>query len=273
VARADLVVTVGVVEPHLYAGFSGGVKGVAIGCAGQKTIAWTHYPAFISRPGVEVAGLRGNPFQETLREIAALTGLRFAVNCVMDHGGGLTAVLAGDPVAVQEELARRFRPVWLHQADGPYDVVVAGIAAPKDRDLYQASRAATYVGLAARPAVRDGGLIVLAAGLADGFGDGAGEANFGRVLADAKDAGDVVRRGLREPLGPGGQRAFVLAKVLQRVKLALLDPERPDAFGALAHLGVGTVTSLPQALAAVDPATRDPRVLVVADAMATVVHA
>ena len=48
VQEADLVITAGVVEPHLYAGFSGGVKGVAIGCAGRETIAWTHRPAFIS---------------------------------------------------------------------------------------------------------------------------------------------------------------------------------------------------------------------------------
>ena len=61
VQQADLVVTVGVVEPHLYAGFSGGVKGVAIGCAGRETIAWTHRPAFISEPGVSVANLRRQP--------------------------------------------------------------------------------------------------------------------------------------------------------------------------------------------------------------------
>jgi len=62
VAEADLVVTVGIVEPHLYAGYSGGVKGVAIGCAGHETIAWTHRPAFISEPGVVLGELGGNPF-------------------------------------------------------------------------------------------------------------------------------------------------------------------------------------------------------------------
>ncbi len=61
VQEADLVVTVGVVEPHLYAGFSGGVKGVAIGCAGRETIAWTHRPAFISEPGVERGSPAGQP--------------------------------------------------------------------------------------------------------------------------------------------------------------------------------------------------------------------
>ncbi len=62
-AEADLAISVGVVEPHLYAGFSGGVKGVAIGCAGRETIAATHHPRFISQPGVAVGELAGNPFQ------------------------------------------------------------------------------------------------------------------------------------------------------------------------------------------------------------------
>ncbi|RPI28999.1 MAG: DUF2088 domain-containing protein, partial [Actinomycetota bacterium] len=105
VADADLVVTVGVVEPHLYAGFSGGVKGVAIGCAGAETIAWTHRPAFIARPGVELGALDGNPFAKALDEIAAFTPLRFAVNVVVDEAGRPAAGAAGAPRSVQRRLA------------------------------------------------------------------------------------------------------------------------------------------------------------------------
>ncbi len=85
VAEAGLVVGIGVVEPHLYAGFSGGVKAVAIGCAAAETIAWTHRPAFISEPGVAVGELSGNPFRETLLEIAARSRLGWAVNAVVDR--------------------------------------------------------------------------------------------------------------------------------------------------------------------------------------------
>ena len=89
VARADLVIAVGIVEPHLYAGFSGGVKAVAIGCAGQETIAWTHHPVFLDQPAVRLCRLDGNPFQEALREIAAATALRYALNVVVSDGGGV----------------------------------------------------------------------------------------------------------------------------------------------------------------------------------------
>jgi nickel-dependent lactate racemase len=272
VAGADLVVTVGVVEPHLYAGFSGGVKGVAIGCAGEQTIAWTHRPAFISAPGVELGRLKDNPFQEALQEIAARTTLRYAVNAVMNERGQATAVAAGDPVAAQRSLAGAHRAAWLRPVDGAFDVLVAGVHAPKSDNLYQASRAATYAGLAARPSVVDGGLLVVCADLPDGAGPGPGERNFAGLLAAAAPSpAALIARGLRAPLGPGGQRAFVVARLLERCRLAVVGAAEP-AF--LEPLGVAAFDSIDTALAAEDARLgRRARVLAVADATATVVHA
>ena len=89
------------------------------------------------------------------------------------------------------------------------------------------------------------------------------------MLASAPPAA-VMARGLREPLGPGGQRAFVTAKVLTRYRVAVHGCEQP---GFLGGLGFASVTSLDDALR-VEAARlgRPPRVLAVADAMATVVH-
>ena len=271
ITDADLAITVGVVEPHLYAGFSGGVKGVSIGCAGRETIAWTHRPAFISEPGVCVAGLFHNPFQSTLREIAGRTPLRWAVNLVVEDGAAVAA-RAGHPTAVQEALAAWAAPAWLREVSDPYDVVVAGIHDPKGDCLYQASRAATYLGLAARPSVVEGGLIVLAADLPLGAGDGPGERNFIDVLAAASSPAQLLRRGLLEPLGPGGQRSFVVARVLDRFRLAVAGAPDPRFLEPLAHLGVTAFDSVDAALAAEDARLgRRASVLAVADAMATVV--
>jgi nickel-dependent lactate racemase len=269
VAEADVVVTVGVVEPHLYAGFSGGVKGVAIGCAGEATIAWTHRPAFIDEAGVALGRLDGNPFQQTLRDIAARTRLSYAVNTVMNERGQAAAVLAGDPVAVQASLSAAHRAAWMRPVDGPFDVVVAGIHSPKHQSLYQASRAATYLALCDQPALSPGSLILLAAGLPDGAGDGPGERNFAAVLGSASPD-EVIARGLAEPLGPGGQRAYVMAKVLRRYRVGVLGARDP---GFLTPLGITAYESVQEAL---DDTRRRlggrPRVLAVADAMNTVVH-
>ena len=273
VADADLAVTVGVVEPHLYAGFSGGVKGVAIGCTGHETIAWTHRPAFIGRAGVTLGTLAGNPFHETLREIAARTPLAWAVNAVVDERGEIAAVAAGEPTAVQAAARPGARGRWLRTFDGPFDVIVAGVHAPKSASFYQASRAATYIGLAAVPALADGGLLVLCADLPDGAGDGPGEQNCAAVLAGAASAAELVARGLREPLGPGGQRSFVVARVLERFRIAVVGAVDPSFLAPLERLGVAACDSVDAALAAEDARLgRRARVLAVADALSTVVR-
>ena len=266
VAEAELVVAVGLVEPHLYAGYSGGVKAVAIGCAGEATIGWTHSPSFISRPGVEPLRLAGNPFQDCLREIAGRTALRFAVNVVADDDGRLVDVAAGDPVVVQETLAGRHAPAWCRETTRTYDLVVAGVPAPKDASLYQATRAATYIALAAPPAVRDGGLIVLCAGLSDGAGDGPGELNFAALLR-RDEPRELLRRGLAGPLGPGGQRAYVVARVLDRFRLGVFGGPPP------AGLGIEHFADLDETLRSVaTPGGRRPRALAIADAMTTIVR-
>jgi nickel-dependent lactate racemase len=270
VAEAALLIAVGVVEPHLYAGFSGGVKAVAIGCAGEPTIAWTHRPAFIGSSGVELGRLDGNPFQETLREIGTRTALRFAVNAVVDDEGRPTALLAGDPARAQASLAAAHAAAWFRPVDGPYDVIVAGVPAPKSENLYQASRAATYIGLQSRPALADGGTIVLCADLPRGAGDGPGERNFAALLAGASTPAEIVARGLREPLGPGGQRAFVVARVLERSRVAVAGDSAP---GWLEELGIEAYATVADARAAAEARLgRRPRILAVADALTTVVR-
>ena len=273
-AEADLAVTVGVVEPHLYAGFSGGVKGVAIGCAGRETIAWTHRPAFISSQGVTLCRLRGNPFQATLRDIAARTPLRWGVNLTMAGGGAAALVRAGDPAAAQEALSGELAGTSLRDVGERFDAVVTGVHAPKSDNLYQASRAATYVGLAARPAVAEGGLIVLCADLPHGAGDGPGERNFLRVLAATASPAALLERAPHEPLGPGGQRSFVVARVLERFRLAVVGAVDAAFLSQLEHLGVAAFDSVDAALATEDTRLgRRARVLAVADGIGTVVHA
>lgn len=269
-AEADLAISVGVVEPHLYAGFSGGVKGVAIGCAGRDTIAATHHPRFISQTGVAVGELANNPFQRELREIAARTPLRWAVNAVMGESGEASTIAAGDPEGVQEALARDHAAEWLRSVTTPFDVIVAGIHAPKSDNFYQASRAATYICLAARCALADGGLVVVCADLPDGAGDGPGERNCAAVLAGAASPAELIRRGMSQPLGPGGQRAFVLARVLERFRVAVVGARDP-AF--LEPLGIAAFGSIDAAVATAESRLgRRARVLAVADAMATVVR-
>lgn len=84
VAEADLLIATGRVEPHQYAGYSGGGKTIAIGCADDAIIAYTHGPAMLDQPGTRLAQLAGNPFQAAVRRVARAANLQFVANCVLD---------------------------------------------------------------------------------------------------------------------------------------------------------------------------------------------
>ena len=100
VYEADLSVATGVVEPHQYAGYSGGRKTVAIGCSSAATIQYSHGPAMLDHPKVRLAQLEGNPFHEAITEIAERVGLTFVLNVVADEEHRLVAVEAGSPDTV-----------------------------------------------------------------------------------------------------------------------------------------------------------------------------
>jgi nickel-dependent lactate racemase len=169
--EADLLLATGVVEPHQYAGWSGARKTVAIGCAGEPVMQATHGLRFILDEGVRLAKLDGNPFHATVTEIARRAGLAFCVNVVNDDAERVLAVAAGAPDAVLRSLVRTAEPIFTRTIRKQYDIAVAGVGHPKDVNLYQASRAATYLRFAPVPAVRRGGVIIVPAACPEGPGE------------------------------------------------------------------------------------------------------
>jgi nickel-dependent lactate racemase len=225
VAAADRVLATGMVEPHQYAGFSGGAKTVVIGAGGESQIGYTHGPDLLSQDGVRLGRIEANPFREFLDRASDLAGPDFCVN--VTHGPqGFLGVEAGDPRAVVRALADTARKALAVEVEGGYDAVIAGVGAPKDANLYQATRAATYVALGDHNPLGDGGRIVVPAALPEGAGDGTGEQRFERWLTSATDA-DSLYREMRRGYEPGAQRAFVLARVLRSHDVWITNSQHP----------------------------------------------
>jgi lactate racemase len=227
VKEADLVVATGIVEPHQYAGYSGGRKTVAIGCAGEPVITATHGMRFLEDPGVRLAKIDGNPFHETVREIARRAGLRFCLNVVTDDHERVVAVAAGDPDAVLTELVAKAAALYTRPIPKQYDIVIAGVGHPKDVNLYQASRAATYLRFAPTPVVREGGAIIIPARLEEGAGEGPGELRFLAALERAESPAAVVDEARRHFAG-GEQRAVMVALTLQWCQVIIAASEAPE---------------------------------------------
>lgn len=263
-----LVIGLGVVEPHQYAGYSGGAKTVAIGCAGAHTIAATHGPRFLRHEGVRLGQIAGNPFQAFVREAGQLVNLARVYNAVLDEQHAPRWLMSGPPDAVHDALVSRARALCEIPAAAPYDVVIAGVGAPKDANLYQASRAATYIGLSARPVIRPGGVIILPAPLPEGAGQGQGEQNFIRALGQNPDLSALLTRLEAEGCQPGEQRAYMVAQLLRQYRVIVVGAQQPEVV-KLAHLAPVETMDEALDLARVWCGTLDrpPRLLVVPNAL------
>jgi nickel-dependent lactate racemase len=227
VKDAHLVIATGIVEPHQYAGWSGGRKTVAIGCCGEPVITATHGMRFLEDPGVRLAKIDGNPFHETVTEIARRAGLAFCLNVVTDDRERVVAIEAGEPDAVLRALVAVGERLYTRPITKQYDIVIAGVGKPKDVNLYQASRAATYLRFAPTPVVREGGAIIIPAQLDEGAGDGAGEQRFLAALEKADSPAAVVDEARRHFAG-GEQRAVMLALTLQHCLVIVAASEAPE---------------------------------------------
>ena len=193
VVESDLVIATGIVEPHQYGGYSGGRKTLAVGAAGEALIAHTHGPAFVDHPGTRLGRIEGNPFHEAVTEAARRAGLRFILNVVLDDDKRLLRVTAGDPEEAFQDLVAFARSVYEVPIPQQYDIAIGGVGFPKDSNLYQASRAPSYLFFAPTCVVRPGGYFIIPARCEEGAGSGVGEQRF--LVGDARCAGHPVHPG------------------------------------------------------------------------------
>ncbi|MAB90014.1 MAG: hypothetical protein CMJ90_11210 [Planctomycetes bacterium] len=164
---AELKITTGLIEPHLMAGYSGGRKVICPGIAGLDTIKAWHSPKFLEHPRADCGLLDGNPVHEENTWIAKKVGCDFIVNTVIDDQRRPLEFFAGDMEAAFIVGAEFVRDVVRDTVAAPVDIVVTCSAGyPLDTTFYQAVKGLT----GALPIVKEGGTIIMAAGLSEGIG-------------------------------------------------------------------------------------------------------
>lgn len=173
---ADLRIVTGFIEPHLFAGYSGGGKGVMPGIAGRETVMSNHSASMVGHPNATFGISDGNPIFEEMRRFALLAGPCFLLNVTMDAEQRVTGVFAGELVAAHDAGIEHCRRQAIVEIDEPYDIVVTSNGGyPADLDLYQSVKG---IAVAAR-ALRPGGHLILAAECIEGVGHG----EYGNLLA------------------------------------------------------------------------------------------
>lgn len=210
---ADLKIVVGDIEPHHFAGFSGGVKSAAIGLGGRETINKNH--ALLLDDNSSVGKYDNNPLRQDIEEIGEMIGVDFAINAVLDENKNILKVFCGDPHVVMHEGIEYSRKLSLLPIPEQYDLVIASAGGyPKDINFYQAQKALTHASLFCKP----GGMVFLLAECIEGIGsDGyfsfmQGVNSHAQVIDKFKEIGFEV----------GPHKAFQVAKIAERIHFKLL---------------------------------------------------
>jgi len=176
---ADVRITTGFVEPHFFAGFSGGPKMVAPGLAGLETVMTLHDARHIGHPRATWGITDGNPVHDDVREIARMVTVHFAIDVTLNREQKITAAFAGDVFAEHRAACAYAKDTAMRRVPSPFDVVVTTNSGyPLDQNLYQAVKGMS----AAAKIVKPGGTIVAAAECRDGLPN---HGSYGAVLASA----------------------------------------------------------------------------------------
>jgi len=240
VAQADIRISTGVIETHLFAGYSGGVKSIAVGVAGEETIAATHNYEMLKQTRLGVT--EGNEFRKFLIEATHALGLHFIVNVVQNGKKEVVKVVAGDPVEAFQEGVKTARNLYEVEIEHPGDIVVSGVSHPKSLDLYQASRAGNVVVFGPKPVVTKGGVILIPAPCEDGCG----HPGYCDIMKKAQDVDDIIAISREEGFAPGEQKALILAWILKQARIVMTDCTLPEA--TLKELYLESAPTLQEAL-------------------------
>lgn len=235
--EADLRIVVGNIEPHHFAGFSGGYKTAAIGLASRQTINQNH--TMLTDPQAGIASFEHNPLRQDIEEIGRLFGVHFALNAVLNGDKEIVKAVSGSPQAVMQSgipLSQEFCQV--KTSGEKYDLVIASVGgAPKDINFYQSQKALTHASLF----TRDGGTIILVAECPEG----SGSRLYEEFMEGVETPQEVFEKFQAMGFRVGPHKAFQVARIAARVQIILVS-EMPTSL--VSRLLITPAITLPAAL-------------------------
>lgn len=264
--EAELLVAEGFIEPHFFAGFSGGRKSILPGIAGYDSVLANHCAEFIAHPKARTGILEGNPIHEDMLYAAEASHLAFILNVALDSQKKICDAFAGHWNEAHLAGCAFVRDRSYVKAS-PADIVITSNGGyPLDQNIYQAVKGMT----AAEATCREGGVIIIAAECRDGHG---GEA-FYRAFEKVRTPGDpmegILLRG-RDETQPDQWQIQIFARVLMHHPVIMVTSALKDMVEAL---NMRRAPSLEEALAMAEGllGDRKAKITVVPDGVATIVE-
>ena len=265
-AEADLLLAQGFIEPHLFAGFSGGRKSVLPGISSFKTIMANHCGEFINSPNTRPGILQDNPIHKDMLYAAKTAGLKFIVNVILNADRDIIASFSGDLEQAHSE-GCQFLTSLASVSKVPCDVtVVTNGGYPLDQNIYQAVKGLT----SAEATNKEDGVIIMLAGLSDGTGGQGFYNNLAQVKSPKELLDRVSHVGRNETVADQWE-SQVLARILNRHHVIMVsDLIKPEVVTAM-HME--HANSFDEALRrAYELQGRNARVAVIPDGLAVIVR-
>lgn len=184
--QCDIKILTGFIEPHFFAGFSGGGKAIMPGLASLKTIMGNHNPNNVGNPQSTWGITEGNPLWEEVREAASFANPTFLLNVAMNKEKQVTAVFSGDFIKAHKQGCAYVKKASMVEVSQPFDIVITSNSGyPLDLNVYQAVKGMS----AAYQAVKKGGAIIIAAECWDGIPD---HGSFREILAGSNNPQELI---------------------------------------------------------------------------------
>ncbi len=239
--EADLLVSEGFIEPHFFAGFSGGRKSVLPGVAAKQTVLANHCSEFIASDKARTGIIEGNPIHRDMIYAAKTAGLCYIVNVVINEKKDAIYAVAGDLEAAHAEGVRFLSGLCGAKAV-PSDIVISTNGGyPLDQNVYQAVKGMT----AAEATVRDGGVIIMLASSNDGHGGESFFDTFDSEPDTQKIYDSILERDRNETI-PDQWESQILCRILLKATVIYVS-DAPDSLIKSFHMT--PARSLPEALA------------------------
>ncbi len=228
--EADVRIVTGFIEPHFFAGFSGGPKGIMPGVAGLETVVSNHSAKNIGDPNSTFGITDGNPIWEEIRDIALRAGPSFLLNVSLNDERQITGIFAGDLLAAHQVGCEFVRKSAMQKFDAPFDVVVTTNSGyPLDQNLYQAVKGMS----AGARVIKPGGTLIIACECREGV---PADSSFDKLLRSASSPAEILSllasRGFQRP----EQWQAQIQAIIQRNANVLLYSSLSDEVVKRAHL-------------------------------------
>jgi len=211
--ECDLKVLTGFIEPHMFAGFSGGGKALLPGMAGQSSVLNNHRASLIADPRATWGVTQGNPIYEEIQQAAGMAGGVFLLNVTLNKHKEITCVFAGDLAAAHAAGCDFTRETAMVPVLQPFEIVLTGNSGyPLDLNLYQAVKGMS----AAAQIVRPGGAIIIAADCWDGIPE---HGRYAQLLRESASPQALLEKIMSSPPGQDHWQVQIQAQVQQKAEV------------------------------------------------------